>query len=143
MKRQRMRSGRVPSMGDSVPRELGCTTFPALEALQTVLVEFLQSLYYVGSWIINSISSPSPLPRHWAQDQRSQASNHGLVLLVLSLHPEVIRQSDESHLTRRKSNLSLRKFQGLGGSVSGTGGRDQQIIFSHLTTAKSTSMITN
>lgn len=62
-------------------------------------------------WVINSISSPFPLSREREVNWRFQASNHGLIFLGSSLHPE----ATQSHLSTRHCHPG--KSRGLRGCV--------------------------
>lgn len=82
-----MSSRKVLSAGTSVPVELGCVpsrqmdVFTNLEALTPVIQKIFKRFHHIGISIINSFSSPSPLPRGWGWGQKLQASHQGMVFL--------------------------------------------------------------
>ena len=91
----------------------------------------LRRLPHVGWPITNPVSSPSPFSAEvGVEGWPFQASNHGLLFVGTTPEPT------HSLLTGQKLFLSPRKqhrFQGFRGSVSGTGDRDQDIIYYYLT----------
>lgn len=105
----RVKSGRVPNTGATVPMELMYITWPLhvvpnLESLQTpILLRFLWKLHYIRQdpWL-TQFPALLFLENGGEWDWKFQASNHGLVFLALSGPHHVIRRKDTHHLGNAK-----------------------------------------
>ena len=61
--------------------------------------------------------SQSPAPLRFKEDAKGswkfQTSDHGLVFLMTSPHPEALQNLTKSHFVRKKTEVPPRKLQGI------------------------------
>lgn len=100
------------STGASVPVHFGYVTFPAPHMFTDpeVLPFYLLGIFMAtSSRGLDRLLTQSPTPllslEHGERGWKIQASNHGLVFLATSSHPNIVQGLTKSHLIRTKDAL--------------------------------------
>lgn len=75
-------------------------------SLNPTLLGFLEASSCSREWSLTQFLIPLPLPEDGVEsDWKFQVSNHGLVFLVTSSHPDAIKKPTKSHLICTKCTL--------------------------------------